>query len=216
MPAPSGEGGFTLVELLISISVLVVVLAAILALLETSSRTAYNDQERNTSVNEQATAIHRMVLELRQAYAVNGPSLPSGGASISSNYLDVDIVIRGTAYRVIYDCSNTLLATGKQQCVRYQSPAPSGPVSYTGSPPLGATSTVIIPRLDNGTGGVTGSGGDPVFNNVSDPSGAGGGTRPTYAQVVIKTPGSGERGSGYQYDLTLTDAVYMRNLDTGQ
>ena len=215
-PRSASEAGFTLVEMLVTIMVLGLVLTAVLSLLDSGGKTAYNDQERNTSLDEQTIAIHRMVLELRQAYAINGPALPSAGASISSNYLDADIVIGGTPYRVIYDCSNTVLATGKQQCVRYQSAAPSGAVSYTGNPPSGATSTVIIPRLDNGTGGVTGAGGDPVFTNVSDPSGAGGGTRPTYAQVTVKTPGAGERLQGYTHDVTLNDAIYMRNLDTGQ
>ena len=197
------ESGFTLVELLVTIVILAFVLTATLAVFEAVFRSSHADNERNTSLVEQTASLHRMIGELRQAYRVVGPVSAS-----TSNYMDVLIRLTrpgsGTLdRRVLYQCDHTDPATGLRQCVRYEFAAndPSPP----GSAPFGATTTLAFARVTNGTSV------DPVFTNLSSPSGTTGG--PTYGQVTIKTPGSGESTTGYQHLFVLSDAFYMRNRD---
>ena len=199
----SDEAGFTLVELLVAFTILSAVLGAILVVFDGVYRSSQNDNERNTSLVEQTRSLHRMTSELRQAYRVIGPVSGS-----TSNYMDVLVRITqpgsGTQNRrVLYRCDNTVIATGLRQCARYEFSATDP--SPAGSAPFGAATTVAIPRVSNGTAA------DPVFTDLSSPNGTGGG--PTYGRVTIKTPGAGERTTGYLHQLVLSDGFYLRNRD---
>ena len=68
--AVTREDGFTLIELMISASILTVVLLAILALLDTSARIAPQDQERAHAIQDSQAGLDRMTRELRQAHEV--------------------------------------------------------------------------------------------------------------------------------------------------
>lgn len=202
-----GEAGFTLVELLVAAAILAVVLTAVLALLDNSNQVAANDQERNVTLNEETNALHRMTLELRQAYQVLYPT-----SGTSTNKFDVLVrLMRGgvpTELRVIYDCSNTVLSTGMQQCVRYEGPASN--TSNPGTPPATDSSQVVVPRLLNGTAT------NYVFTGLTNPndsSWASDGNGPSYAQVTIQTPSKGARTVGYSSVIQLNDSVYMPNTD---
>jgi type II secretory pathway pseudopilin PulG len=196
------EAGFALVELLVVCVVFTFVLTAILVVFDSVYRNSHKDEERNTSLVEQTAALHRMVTELRQAYRVIGPV-----SGTSSNYMDVLVRITGSSgtqdRRVLYRCDSAAVATGLEQCVRYEFAATDP--SPAGSAPSGSAPTIAIPRLSNGTAA------DPVFTNLSSPNGTGGG--PTYGQATIKTPGAGERTTGYAHQLVLSDGFWMRNRD---
>lgn len=127
------ETGFTLIEQLVTMVVLVVVLGAVLALFETTAKIAPRDQERAHSIRDAQVGLDRMGRELRQAYAVN---------AATPNLLDVNVTIRGQSRRVLYDCN-------RPRCVRRQG-APGADLSGLGG-------EVVIDRLLNGVSG------EPVF-----------------------------------------------------
>jgi type II secretory pathway pseudopilin PulG len=66
------EGGFTIIELLVSMSVLLLVLFATLQLLDSSSVMARQETDRAHAVREAQVGLDRMVRELRHAQTVTG------------------------------------------------------------------------------------------------------------------------------------------------
>ena len=105
---PDREAGFTLVELLVGITLMLLVLAAGFTLLQVVIRTEPAIQDSNTSIQQGQIAAERMARELRQTYDVN---------SASANSLSVDTYIQtasncsggaGTTAvqcRVVYSCT---------------------------------------------------------------------------------------------------------------
>ncbi len=104
---------------------------------------------------------------------------------------------------MLYLCDVPSAAAGLQRCMRYEFAA--GSPSAPGTFPVGAESRVAIDRLVNGTVA------DPVFTELSSPAGPA--SRPSYGQATIKTPGRGERTTGYRHQVVLSDAFHIRNLD---
>ena len=127
------ESGWALIELMVVVSLLGLVMAAVLTLLDTTARVAPRDQERAHAIREAQVGLHRMVRELRQAYGVN---------ATTRNYIDVNVTIGDQGRRVVYDCDFP-------RCVRREGAV--GPTVPSGS------GEVVIARLLNGTPA------DPVF-----------------------------------------------------
>lgn len=203
--------GYTLIELLVAMSIFAVVVGAVMTMFDVASNDAYNEQERNVSLLEESAGVDRMARELREAYQVIGPT-----SATSSTYMDflARLVSNGVEAdrRIIYDCSKAdPTATGLKECVRYISPTVTGAMT-PGSPPTDAKSGVVVSRLLNG------SSSDPneaVFQGLSTPSSSG--SRPTYGQIVVKTPGKGSRTqSSYHHQVVLDESFYMRQLDYGR
>lgn len=206
------EDGFTLIELMVAMVIFSIVLSAVLSLLDTANRTAYNDQERNTALNEQAIALHRMTGELRQAYQVNGPLSGS-----TSDYMDVNVRIMKPGAgqqdrRVLYWCANQNLSTGYDQCLRYETTPNDPTITAEGTMPTDVTPTVAIPRVVNQT---SSDPNDPVFTNLASPGGSSA-SPVTYGELTVKAPGSGERTIGHRQDIVLNDSFYMPELDFGR
>ena len=217
----SGEAGFTLVELLVSMSMFAVVLMAIMALWDTASNAGYNESERNTALSEDTSGLDRMVNDLRQAYHVNGPS--EGQRSDWMDILERMPVGTGAQgdYRVIYDCSKTdPTNSALHACYRYVSAwtNPGGTAASPGVPPANATATLVIPRLTNGTSCSGTSTTDCIFTNLTNSTGSTS-LPPTTATITIRTNSRGERqpfkSSNYNHDVVLGETVYMRQLDFG-
>ena len=123
------EGGFTLIEVMISASILAVVLLAILALLDTSARIAPQDQERGHAIQESQTGLYRMTRELRQAHQV---------VSGDADTLVVRVLPRGSATEVTvtWDCGTAHPTDpGLRRCTRT----------------VGGSQEVVIDRVVNGT-----------------------------------------------------------------
>src|SRR3954454_889102 len=178
------EGGFTLVELLVAAGLMLVVVGAALALLDSSNTIAARDQERTHAIREAQVGVHDMTKELRQAFSI-----------VSSSPYSIEVhVLRGGSDRdVTYDCTGTSSAGPPLgQCVRYET---------TGSG-QGAAST-IVDRLINKPG----AGRPPVFTYSANGSG-----HMTYATVHVEAPSKGERAQGYGYRVTFDDGFFMRNL----
>lgn len=202
------QAGFTLTELLVAMALMVVVMLAVLALLDTSSHAIATEQERPHAVLEAQTGLLGMTRELRETYQVVGPLSPT----TSSNY--VDALVRVTragavqAIRVLYRCDVADPANSAyRRCVRYESSATA--TQTAGTPPTGVAGTVVVARLANGTAG------DPVFS-LSYPATNPGGSfasRPSVGAAVVKVPLKGESsGSTYRSVLALRDGFNMPNL----
>lgn len=212
------DGGFTVVEFLVAMSMFAVVLLAVLAMFDSASRAGYNESERNTAISEETTGLDRMVGEIRRAYHINGPTSAS-----SSDW--IDFLIRAPLsggsqadYRVIYNCKVADPTNSSfNACWRYQSSwSPSGGGSITpGVPPSGASSSMVVPRVINRTSS------DPtdyVFTGLTSPQGTTYG--PTYGTATIRTPSAGQNTAfkydNYTHDVVLGDAFYIRQLDFGR
>jgi prepilin-type N-terminal cleavage/methylation domain-containing protein len=184
------ERGFTLTELLITMLILVVVLGATLALLDTSSKVAVNNNEQSISLGEAQTGVYRMTRDIRQAAST---SYLSATPTTAGNALDV--IVKGV--RVLYDCTRTSPTNSAYKaCYRTTS-------SNTSVAPPTTGGTAVIDRVLNGTTNDS----TAVFTPLV-PSGA---TAPTGYTVQVDTPGKGSRRSGFAHLVSFNDAVYLRN-----
>jgi hypothetical protein len=183
-----------------------VVLIAILNVLDITSGSAHNDQERSTSLDEATAGLRRMTTELRNTYRVLGPTGQS-----TSNYMDVLVREAGggsgpaTARRVLYRCDNVLWGTPYRQCLRFVSAADS--TQPPGSIPFGGGGDVVVKQISNG------SAGDPVFTNLQT-TGTGG--QPVFGNATIKVPAKGERLVGNSATEVFSDGFFMPNLVVGK
>jgi type II secretory pathway pseudopilin PulG len=178
----------TLVELLITISLLIIVVGAILAFLETSGRIVPKDRERQLSIREGQVGLYRMVRELRQGHDtdVAGFGLPTAATN------QIDVVVNGKWIR--YDCAIPGPAGASPpytECWRYAS------ADATTQPSTSSGTRVIDHVLNTAT--------NPVFtpNSASTPTAYG-----VSIEIPQKDP---NKGTGYQSTVTLRDRFYMRN-----
>jgi prepilin-type N-terminal cleavage/methylation domain-containing protein len=201
-----GRAGFTLVEALIALAMFSVVMLAVFAAADFTSKTAANVNERNLAVSEATTGVARMVADMRRAYQVNYPASPTKEASI----MDLDVRVPGGGVkRVFYNCAYKESAT-YNECVRYESTV----VGITaGTPPAGVAAVPIIRRVINETAADKP---DPVFQKLAVAGDVKTGTEPTYGEIVLHITGKGEVStSNYKHQLQLNDSFYLPNLDFG-
>jgi len=200
------EDGFTLVELLLSMSMFVVVLGATTSFYLLASQTGSNDAARSVAVTEESAGIARMAQYLAEAYQVNAPV-----GSTTSTYMDVFVRVPGLGdQRMFFTCAYADPTSGYNDCVLYQTSA-STPFT-AGVAPTGVSPSIFVPRVVNGTASDPS---DPVFTNISTPSGSS--THPSFVDISIKTPSKGElTTSNYKGNITISDGVWLRQLDFGR
>src|SRR5690242_16425755 len=68
------QSGMTLIETLMASVLALVVTTGFFALLDVITHSSANDQERNLSLVEQTSALHRITQELAEAYQLNTPT----------------------------------------------------------------------------------------------------------------------------------------------
>ena len=118
------ERGFTIIELLVGMTVLVVVMLATLTVLDDSTRIAARDNDRSQAIRDAQVGIDRMVRELRHTRLVN---------SATPQVLDVNVVRRGVDTRVVFNCSTAVPgAAGLRRCTRT---------------PAGGTAELLVDRV---------------------------------------------------------------------
>jgi prepilin-type N-terminal cleavage/methylation domain-containing protein len=221
----SNEAGWTLIELLVAMSIFTFVLGAALSLFETSVKSAPREQERAAAIREAQTGLSAMTQEAHNAYDI---------VALTPNVLDVLVTRQGVKQHVRYECGVTDndVTPALNKCVRSRGDVPSN--ADDPLPALGTPKTVIG-RMLNGTSA------DPVFSYttppqnpldpeddpadypdavVCDPPATGyclPGPWPTSIDVKIKVPSKGRLAKGgYTYSVSYTDALYLRNLDAKQ
>ena len=139
-----GDRGFTLIELMISASILAVVLGAVLSLSETSQKLAPRDQEWAFTLRDGQVALHGMTRELRGTYVLNTAGATSIDATVQSN---------GSSKRVVYDCGQPHPTDpALKQCVRYV---------VTGGVP--GPKTMVIPQVKSASFTYEPASGSPNF-----------------------------------------------------
>lgn len=172
-----------LAEVLVSIVTFTFVMGAILSLLDTTGQQAPRDEERALAIREAESGMHRMTRELRQAYKVLD-------AQPKSMYV---LIARTTPpdKHVKYDCDIVHPANAAyRRCVRWEAPVGQ-------ELPLDEPGAVVI---DRGLSEVN-------FSYAPDA------LQPTFVEVEIEVPQSGERGEGYSSSFHLEDGFYMRNAN---
>jgi prepilin-type N-terminal cleavage/methylation domain-containing protein len=179
------ERGLSLIEMLLTMSLFVVVVAAATSVMDTAQRVGPRDTERANAIREQQVSLDRMVNELRQAYQV---------LATSPRSMEVLVRLRRPGghqnLHVAYSCNED--APGK--CIRKE--------TIIGQP-LPATGKVVIDRVLNWSGNTP-----PVFEFPDDFSG---GITPEYVNVRVQVPAKGTRPDGFKHTVTLEDGYNARN-----
>ena len=104
------ERGFSLIELLVGMLILVLLMLATFSVLDDSTKVALRDNERTSAIREAQVGLDRMIRELRHTRLVN---------SATAQRLDVNVTRRGTDTRVVFDCGVAVPgATGLRRCTR--------------------------------------------------------------------------------------------------
>jgi prepilin-type N-terminal cleavage/methylation domain-containing protein len=186
------EGGFTLIEVLVTVSLLAVVLGAALALSHTSGQVANKDIERAHSIEEVQNGIARMDRELRAATQL---LTPASGAS--SNSIEFLMRVRPAggglrvSRRVRYQCDVTSPSEPtRRACYRYEGDPAASP---------GGTGTLVVDGVVNGTST------EPVFGaNTTAP--------PTFLSIHLRRSAAGRLKNGYDYAIKLEHGVHLRNV----
>jgi prepilin-type N-terminal cleavage/methylation domain-containing protein len=120
------ERGFTLVELLLVMSMVVVVVGAAMTTLSSAERQTAHDVERAQVIREVQTGLYRMTRELRQAYRVT---------LRTNDELEVEYRKGGVNRAVRYSCTQPHpTRQNAYQCLRWEN----------------GTSRVVIDRVLNG------------------------------------------------------------------
>ena len=171
------ERGFTLIELLVAMTVLAIIMIATLNVLDDSSRIAHSDTDRASSIQEAQGGLDRMVRELRHTRVVN---------TATPQVLDVDVLQRGVARRVVFDCSVAMPAVaGQRRCTR----------SANGGP-----AEVLVDRVRD-------IGADSSAFTYTPATGA-----PKHVAVRLGVAVDGGRAGGHTRSLVLTDGTALRNV----
>jgi prepilin-type N-terminal cleavage/methylation domain-containing protein len=184
------EQGFTLVEVLVSISLLAVVLGILMVPIVDSQRIEGRDQNYAFSQQEARTGVESMVAQIRQATAIL--SQPSQNAVV------FNITLAGQALTVLYECDinqpNSPPNSTYHECVRAQ--------TAQGGNPNPSSGTVVARNLLNG------SNTNPVFSFGPDPN------APYYMTATLEVPSSdGSNTYGFTHPIVLSDGTLMRNLN---
>jgi hypothetical protein len=193
------EGGWSLIELMVVILLMLVVGGAVLKVLDATNDVGANEVERPVALTEAQTGVARMDRELRDAYRLD--------AAVRSDKVDVVTVARGSSVngrRIVYDCSvASPKGGGLKACERREYPAPDPNVSGLPAAPDESTRigppTIIIDRVQNGASS------DPIFTPRPNA------TAPTFLGVTVKVPARGER-PGSTSSVTFDDGIYLRNM----
>jgi prepilin-type N-terminal cleavage/methylation domain-containing protein len=180
------EDGFTLVEVLVSISLLAVVLGILMVPIVDSQRIETRDENYAYSQQEARTGVESMVAQIRQATAIL--SQPSDYAVV------FNITISGQPLTVLYECDIAQPNSPYHECVRAQ--------TAQGGNPNASSGTVVARNLLN-TIPVFKFGPDPnapyyMTATLEVPSSDGASSNPTYA---------------LSHKIVLSDGTLMRNLN---
>jgi prepilin-type N-terminal cleavage/methylation domain-containing protein len=195
------ERGWTLVELLITVLILGVVMAAVLTLFNATVGQAARDQEWAHTVSATQAGLNRMTRELRQAQT-GTITISNGSAASAGNTIVAQVRLgngAGTATWVRYDCTATSsFSSSLSKCTRQTSTAATVS-SWTGITAVPAIDPVRI----TSTSCTTATSPPCIFA----------GTGPNYS-VTIRVPSSGTRKAfaGHGHDFTFSDGIYGRNL----
>jgi prepilin-type N-terminal cleavage/methylation domain-containing protein len=234
------EDGFTLIEVLVAMSIFLVVLGVTLGLLTSVSRAVRKDEARTGAVADARVGIGRMVRELRQATEV---------IDMSGSMIDVYARIGGANVRLRYDCDAASPDDPAnpydqfyRRCVRRTAPVVDPTSTTPPTLPDITAADVIVDRICPGASTVScdSAASAPVFTcrtGISAPA-----TPcaqlpppppdpddpvdpldpppdpvfPTMIEVNVQVPARGSSDEAiYSHRLVLNDGVQLRNVAIG-
>ena len=141
---------------MISASLMLIVLIAVMAVLDEVTAQSSRDSERGLAVREAQGGLHRMVTELRQAYLINGCGTKADVTQCTrSDYAhSIDFNVRtrtNQRRRVIYNCvsawsgtsNNPNAATQYRRCMRLASAVETDPTATCCVRPTAVTDQLV-------------------------------------------------------------------------
>jgi prepilin-type N-terminal cleavage/methylation domain-containing protein len=230
------QRGFSLIEALIAVAVMLIVVGATLTALDVMNRTQNRDQAYAAELISSQTAFARLIHDLRQATMFLAPVQP--------NSIEFQMAENGTTYNVAYTCTATdTLGSPYTRCAESQALAPAMPgapggtagsldivhvangntstfCNAAGTGPSGAVffpSNASIANTD-GSGLACDEAYEHLIAALGNP-GSGSGTvynGTTYMQVQATVPASGDLShGGLSHTTVLSSGVFLPNLDAG-
>lgn len=181
------EGGYTIVEALFVSVLLIFVLGATLALLDTTAQVAPAENERAHAVREGQQQMDAMIRELRQAHEVVGAVTPSR----------IEVRVRqtsGDVRRVVYDCTGASPKAGTKNCIRKL----YGQDAVTVERTTDAVERVVDPAGPS----------EPQVFTATQENG-----EVVFVAVRIEVPASGTRQTGLRHNIVLQDGFLLRNVN---
>ena len=234
------DEGFTLIEVLVAMSIFFVILGVTLGLLTNVARGVKKDEARTQAAEEAQIGVGRMVRELRQADEV---------VDMTGSAMDVIARIGGNSVHLRYDCDvaspddpGNPFDQFYRRCVRRTAPV-TDPTSPTppALPPL-TDGTVIVDRLCPGTSTTScdSAAAAPVFTcrtsvaapatpcaalpppppdpddeiDPTDPPPEP--VFPTLVEINVQVPARGASNEAmYRHRIVINDGVLLRNVQIG-
>jgi prepilin-type N-terminal cleavage/methylation domain-containing protein len=217
--------GFSLIELLIAITITLIVAGTTLTALSLLIRTQARDQAYAQEVTNTQTGFARLLHDLRQATLFQ---------SVTPNSIAFQMVSSGATYNVAYSCTAAdSLGGSYTRCAQTQALAPSTPAT-----PGAAANSLDIIHVSNGgisnfcNGAGTAPSGSVFFPSNPAIANTDGSTLacdeayereiaslsggPTEMQVLVQVPASGDLTSGgMSHSTVLSSAAFLPNLDAG-
>lgn len=95
------EGGFTVIELTVTIGILLIVMGAMLTVFESAQRTQAFAANRSETLDEMRLAMDQMAKDIRQATLID----PSSGPT----KIEMDTYVLGVTQHVVYEASGETL-----------------------------------------------------------------------------------------------------------
>jgi prepilin-type N-terminal cleavage/methylation domain-containing protein len=139
------ERGWSLIEMMIVLTVLAVVLAATLSLLDKTTELSPADEERAPALRDAQVGLHRITRDLRQAYELTTPATGASGDVVVAK-----VSIKSVDTQVTYDCSlASLTDPALRRCRRTAQPVAGG----------ASKTDTVVDRLANTT---------PVFERTGE------------------------------------------------
>jgi type II secretory pathway pseudopilin PulG len=222
------ESGFALVELLTVLVMMVLLMSATFAALNSTTKAQTRDQTYAQEVTSTQTAVARLVHDLRQATEV---------LFVTPSKIEFQMPpVGGTTYTVLYDCTaSDSLGSAYTRCARTQTS--SGSVPAAGSSPGPEDVQHIYNDAAHGfttfcnASGTAPSGAVffPTNNNFPDTDGSTAACDeayeqeigslvdgPLYVQITVQVPASGTlKNSGTTHLTTITSGAFLPNLSSG-
>jgi prepilin-type N-terminal cleavage/methylation domain-containing protein len=219
------EGGFTLVEMLVTLVIFLVIIGSTLTLLVAATRAQKRDQSYAQEIASTQASLSRLVHDLREAISFQ---------LVSPNAIQFQMMSGSTTYNVKYDCTAAdTLGSAYRRCARTQAAAPTAPPAAgsspqnldiqhvangtistfcdtTGSAQSGSVFFVTNPAIPNTDGSTLAC--DEVYEQLV-------GSQlkiPSYVQVLVRVPASGDQSSGgMTHQTVLASGAYLPNSDAG-
>ena len=225
------QSGFTLVELLISMLVLLLALIPIFDSLVIGRQTENRDANYADELQTADVAMTRLIHDVREA---------SSFQTVTPGLLKFQVTQNGTLYNVSYDCTaSDSMGAPYTRCARTQAVAPTPAPAATSAVsdldiqhvynnPTNTTGGNEFATYCNATGtGLSGSIFFPENGNTANTDGGGlacdeayedlVAALPTYVQIRLMLPANGGQTTqgGYQHLIVLKGGAYIPNSDSG-